>query len=139
MTNFTTKLNLNNEGFCQTNDSVLALSGCTYIISTGRLKYCTDQSSLYVARSVVDAGFVTGLTSPMGTRICTIENLYFTGVTNGITLSGKKVKLGGALTGNTTITGAHSLSLCNGALLNTQCGYQISGNTIFRTSITNLS
>ena len=58
---------------------------------------------------------------------------------NGLTKSGANVRLGGALTGNTTITGAYTLNLCTNAKLNTQCGYQISGVTMFRTSMTALS
>ena len=56
-----------------------------------------------------------------------------TGATNGLNInSGKQVGLGGTLTGDTCITGAYTLSLCSGALLNTQSGYQISGITMFR-------
>jgi len=56
------------------------------------------------------------------------------GATNGLSVTGTKIKLGGALTGNTALTGAYTLSVCDGAKLNTTCGYQISGVTVFRTS-----
>lgn len=61
------------------------------------------------------------------------------GSVNGLSKTGSSIKLGGTLTGNTTITGAYSLNLCNGAKLNTQYGYQISGVTMFRTSTSTIS
>lgn len=58
---------------------------------------------------------------------------------NGLNVIGTNIRLGGALTGNTTITGAYTLNICNSALLNTACGYQISGNTVLRTSVNDIS
>jgi trimeric autotransporter adhesin len=53
---------------------------------------------------------------------------------NGLTKNiNNSVVLGGALTGNTALTGAFTLSVCGGAKLNTTCGYQISGSTILKT------
>ena len=62
-----------------------------------------------------------------------------TGGTNGLTKVGKNLKLGGTLTENTLIDGAYTLNLCNGAQLNTQYGYQISGSTILRASTKSLT
>ena len=53
---------------------------------------------------------------------------------NGLNKIGNNVRLGGALTGNTAITGSYTLSLTGGTQLNTTLGYQISGSTILRTS-----
>jgi hypothetical protein len=61
--------------------------------------------------------------------------------TNGLTKTLNATCLGGALTQATALTGAYTLSVCGGANLNTTCGYQISGATIFdvsRKSLTNI-
>lgn len=58
---------------------------------------------------------------------------------NGLNVIGTNVRLGGALTGNTAITGAYTLSVCNNAKLNTTCGYYISGCTILKTSTNDIS
>lgn len=52
-----------------------------------------------------------------------------TGATNGLSTTGAKIKLGGALTGNTSLTGAYTLNICGGANLSAD-RYQISGTTI---------
>ena len=54
---------------------------------------------------------------------------------NGLTKTATNVVLGGALTGNTTISGGHTVNFCTNAKVNTQCGYQISGVTMFRTAM----
>lgn len=100
----------------------------------GTIKYFTDQSSTYSAPSLVDGGYVTGITSSIISGVITIENNYISGATNGLTKADKDVILGGALTGDTALTGAHTLSICSGAKLNTDSGYQISGTTVFRAS-----
>ena len=91
---FNTKISLDNSKVMQADSCLLTLSGDTKIDALGTLQYCTDQSSTYIARSVVDAAYVTGRTSSNSS----------TGVTNGLTKIGQKVILGGALTGATTIT-----------------------------------
>lgn len=60
---FKTNQSLINAGFNQKAGQTLSLSGNTLIGSTATLKYYTDQSSTYTARSVVDAAYVTGKTS----------------------------------------------------------------------------
>jgi len=66
-----------------------------------------------------------------------------TGATNGLTKipygSAYRVKLGGALTGDTSLTGAYTMHICSGAKLNTTCGYQISGTTLLRASTNNIN
>jgi hypothetical protein len=87
------------------------------------MQYCADYSVNYQCLSLVNAGWVTGNTGG-GT---------ITGSTNGLSVSGKNIGLGGVLTGNTSITGAHTLNICGGASLNTRDGYQQSGSTILKT------
>jgi hypothetical protein len=58
---------------------------------------------------------------------------------NGLSKVGSSVVLGGALTGNTSLTGNYSLNICSGAKLNTTCGYQISGVTFFDATRNSLS
>ena len=81
------------------------LTGNTTIGTSGvySLRYDTDSSPYYINRSLVDAAYVTGITS------CgiTIAN-------NGLTKNGKTVSLGGSLTGDTTIDiGANIFNLCS--------------------------
>jgi hypothetical protein len=70
---------------------------------------------------------------------CTLSASGIQTANNGLNVIGSNVRLGGALTGNTSITGAYTLSICGGAILNTTCGYQVSGSTIFRTSPNTIS
>ena len=90
---FKTNQSLVNEGFNQISGQTLSLSGNTLIGNSATLKYSGDQSSAYVARSIVDADYVTGLTCQ---AILTASN--------GLTKVGTNVIFGGALTGNTNIT-----------------------------------
>jgi len=85
-------------------------------------------SSYYTLRSIPDVDFVTGLTSQIATT-----------ASNGLTNVGNNIVLGGVLTGNTELTGNYTLSICSGAKINSTCGYQISGITIFRTANSTLS
>lgn len=80
---FKTNQSLINDGFNQISGQTLSLSGNTLIGSTGSLKYCSDQSDAYVARSVVDAEYVTGLTSAIR-NIGSVGQLIYRS-TSGIT------------------------------------------------------
>ena len=107
-------------------------SSCGVITDSGTnggIRYAGDYSGNYVNRSLVDKAYVTGLTTTSGVQTAN----------NGLNKIGTNVRLGGALTGNTTITGAYTLSLTGGTQLNTTLGYQISGNTILRTSPNDIS
>lgn len=124
------------------NSMVIALyatSGMTFATSIGgvsrgmkldgaALAYDACYHADYTKRSLVDKEYVTGITS---TLVATANN--------GLNRIGSNIRLGGALTGNTTITGAYTLNICNGAELNTQCGYQISGFTMFTTSVNDIN
>ncbi len=128
-TTVSTKISLDNKKVVQSSGKILTLSGNTLIASSGTLKYLTDTSSTYDARSVTDAGFVTGLTSAISsnlssnyytktvinnytgatdTRIGDIESdvaISLTGASNGLTKVGDHdVKLGGVITESTIIT-----------------------------------
>jgi len=107
----------------------LVLSGITAIIGStgygfGGLKYANDNSTYFTKRSLPDIAYVTGLTGSLGIQTAN----------NGLTKSALNVRLGGTLTGNTSIRGAYTLNLTGGTRLNTNLGYQISGNTILRTA-----
>ena len=65
------------------------------------IQYCADYSSGFVARSIPDAEWVTGQTSTSGVQTAV----------NGLTKTGTEVKLGGTLTGSTTISGAQTFNL----------------------------
>lgn len=81
--------------------------------------YNADYSANYTNRSLVDKGYVLSVTAG-GINAC-----------NGLTKSGSAIILGGTLTGNTSIKGNYTLSICCNTKLNTTCGLQISGTTIF--------
>jgi hypothetical protein len=70
------------------------------------LVYGADYSAKYGPRSLVDKGYVDSQAGGGGT---------ITGATNGLSVSGKDIILGGPLTGNTDITGAatHQLNATN--------------------------
>jgi hypothetical protein len=61
-------------------------------------------------------------------------SLGITTANNGLNVIGSNVRLGGALTGNTSISANYTLTIGSCAKLNTECGYQISGNTILCTA-----
>ena len=82
--------------------------------TNGGIRYGGDYSGNYVERSLVDAGYVTGLTSAIMDDVYEIQQelpLTLTGVTNGLTKEDRDVKLGGTLTEPTTISGSQSLNL----------------------------
>jgi hypothetical protein len=60
---FTTKLDLINAKFCQSDGGLLTLSGDTRIHDVGTLQYTSNQCATYVARSVPDVAYVTGKTA----------------------------------------------------------------------------
>jgi len=99
---FISKITLTNDKVCQSCSDTLTLCGNTFISNVGRIAYTTDQSNTYTIRSLVDKGYVTGLTSTS-----------ITSAGNGLTKSSQSVRLGGALTGNTSITGAYTLGFSN--------------------------
>jgi hypothetical protein len=59
---YRTNQNLVDTGFNQTSGQTLSLSGNTLIANSATFRYDTNQHSRYVARSIVDAEYVTGLT-----------------------------------------------------------------------------
>jgi len=120
-------IRVNNTGaiLLTTNNATLPIC----ITSPNAMKYAGDYSGTYTARSIPDAAWVTGKTSTAGIQTAN----------NGLTKQGTNVRLGGALTGNTSITGAFTLNINGSALLSTQCGYQIANQTILRTTNSNTS
>lgn len=80
---FKTNQSLINSGFNQKTGQTLSLSGNTLVGSTATLKYSSDQSSVYTARSVADAAYVTGKTSVVR-NIGSVGQVIYRSV-NGIT------------------------------------------------------
>ena len=97
---FNTKLELNNNKFYQATGDTLSLCGSNAV---GCAHYLTDKSAYFnvTPRAIPDVSWVTGKTT------CGI-----TTANNGLTKQGQNVKLGGSLTGDTTIcTGAHEFCI----------------------------
>lgn len=81
--------------------------------------YGGDYSLTYVARSLVDAAYVTGLTNGLDSRLDVIEPIYVTGATNGLSKSGAHlVELGGVLTDETTIVTSGATFILDGGNTN---------------------
>lgn len=80
---YRTNQSLIDTGFRQTSGETLTLCGNTVIGNTAMLKYESDMSGTYTARSVVDAEYVTGVTSCIS-DIGSIGQIIYRGV-SGIT------------------------------------------------------
>ena len=80
---FKTNQGLINAGFNQSSGGTLTLSGNTILADSGIFQYLNDKSSTYVARSVVDAEYVTGLTSAI-TTIGSVNQVIYRDI-SGIT------------------------------------------------------
>lgn len=78
---YRTNQSLIDTGFRQTSGDTLTLCGNTTIGTTATLKYESDMSSTYTARSVVDAEYVTGITSGI-TRVGSNTQIIYRGVSN---------------------------------------------------------
>jgi len=92
-----------------------------FTATTGTLRYGGDYSGNYNIRSLVDKGYVTGIT----TTLTTTAN-------NGITKSGQNFRLGGTLTGNTIIDGNNKNLYFR--FLNTGGTFNVSGSTGYNLS-----
>jgi len=79
------------------NTLITTASGSKLEIAGFPINYTTDLSANFTSKSLVDKGYVTGIT----TTLTTTAN-------NGITKSGQNFRLGGTLTGNTTILNNNS-------------------------------
>ena len=101
---FTTKLDLTNNKFFQSDGLTLTLSGDTRIPSVGTIAY-TTQPTLSCLQ-LANAAYVTGCTAALGNVV--------TGATNGLTKTGKNVGLGGTLTGDTSINADSNSLYVNG-------------------------
>ncbi|MFW6377063.1 MAG: hypothetical protein ACOCZ5_00310 [bacterium] len=87
-------------------------SGAEYtdLGANGGIKYGSDYSINYTARSLVDVDYVTGITS----NLEAVTDVALTGATNGLTSNSNVVELGGDLTKNTGINGnggSHNFSI----------------------------
>ena len=114
-----------NNGLTKSGNTVLlggTLTGATVFTKSGTgslLKYAASYSGEYDARTLPDAGFVTGLTSQS-----------VTGATNGITKTGQGIKLGGTtpLSEATSICGA-GFALSLGTAGNKVGAFQVNANS----------
>jgi len=111
----TTVLGVDNEGFL-----LSTTGGSVTFDDGGGLKYGGDYRSEFIGQSIPDVNYVTGLTSGnvdiltfTGYTATTqsIIDKTITGGTNGLVSGGRKVGLGGNLTGDTTISGLDSHKL----------------------------
>ena len=100
--------------------------------------YGGNYSANFVPRSLVDKGYVTGLTSAidgeisgLDARLDVIEPIYVTGTTNGLSKDGAHlVKLGGTLSEPTTVLGSQILNInVNELNLTGATGIYLSGAT----------
>lgn len=99
----------------------------TAITNKRGIQYADDYSATFVARSLVDAGFVTGLTSTSGIQTAC----------NGLTKEGNVVVLGGTLTGNTEIdVDSYEFTICNSnSCVTIQDGYAELGTDSGETAV----
>lgn len=98
----------------------------TSITSDTPLSYGSDLSASYNSRSLIDYGFLTGYTSSGGA---------FT-ANNGLSKSGNNVRLGGSLTGDTSIDGNFNLNLGSTTPLNSfyaNVDDGVNGGTLYAT------
>lgn len=87
------------------NTTITTATGSRLNIAGYPMQYATNMSANFGARSLVDKGYVTGLTSSLGGG-------GITGATNGLTKSPNgNIRLGGSLTGATTIVGTTANTL----------------------------
>ena len=118
--------------------------GITYVVGTRMSQVTVNGISASNHANLsnlnwVDSGHIGANSSvaafdSVGNATTILQSAFTPTANNGLNIIGTNVRLGGALTGNTTITGAYTLNICNSAQLNTALGYQISGVTILRTS-----
>lgn len=87
----------------------------TFSGTSNALYYDGDYSLMYNERTLPDVAYVTGITSTIETQVA--EGI--TGATNGLTKIGQDVCLGGALTTDVIISGAHTLALSSLTAFNT--------------------
>ena len=93
-------------------------------------KYDIDYSAQFVPRSLVDKGYVTGLTSSIGSS--------FT-ANNGLTKNGSNFRLGGTLTGTTSVIGSQILNLGTTASRLSQFNSNTSGAIGLNTSTNSIT
>ncbi len=93
--------------------------------------------------NVLSGGTVSSIPIKYNVGNCLVLNCadmnVVSAASNGLTKVGNTIVLGGALTGNTTLSGNYTLNISGGAKINTTCGYQISGATMFSAGHSTLS
>jgi len=94
--------------------------------------YVSDISKYYILKDIANADSIGGWEEFITGSGTTIVYNGITGATNGLTVTGNVAKLGGELTGNTSITGNYTLNISGNTRLSTDSGYQISGLTVLK-------
>jgi hypothetical protein len=117
-------LGFNNTILNLTGSTAVNISGPTKLLSTPATGVGTD--NILVWNSTDKCVKTISCSCIIGGAITTANN--------GLNKVGSNVRLGGALTGNTAITGNYTLNFCSGSKINSDSGYQISGETVLRTS-----
>jgi hypothetical protein len=141
---FNTKISLDNGKVIQPDGCQLTLSGDTKIDAVGTIQYTTDQSGSYVARSLVDAAYVTGKTNCSSA----ISLKAITGVTNGLTkIDCHNACLGGNVTTSLSVTPVAAATITVGTATNrilettgctniqNQTGNEVDGITVNATQV----
>ena len=124
-----TKIDLSDNKVEQLSNEILHLSGCTYVFGQFIVQSGSTLSIL------PNHGIGKVLTSDSGGtatwEIIPTVIIPITGATNGLGVTGKKIKLGGALTGNTTIDILTSdLYLCSSTNINRGISLNQTGNEL---------
>src|ERR1035437_6943893 len=112
-----TKIDLSDNKVEQLSNEILHLSGCTY--TYGQFAFQSG-STLSILPNHGTGKVLTSNSGGTATwQVIPTVVVPITGATNGLSVTGKKIKLGGALTGNTTINILTSnLYLCSSTNIN---------------------
>ena len=131
-----TKPNFSSNKFEQCSGDTMNLSGCTQIFGTFDIE---SGATLSICNNIGVGKVLTSDASGNATWQEAGRSGTITGGTNGLSTVGSNIVLGGALTGDTTISGAYTLALTGDTNLSTYTGYQISGVTMLKTSTNAIS
>jgi hypothetical protein len=124
-----TKLDLSDNKFEQLSNEILHLSGCTHVFGQFQLE---SGSTLSILPNHDTGKVLTSNSGGTATwQVIPTIIIPITGATNGLGVTGKKIKLGGALTGNTTIDILTSdLYLCSSTNINRGISLNQTGNEL---------
>jgi hypothetical protein len=124
-----TKLDLSDNKFEQLSNEILHLSGCTHVFGQFQLE---SGSTLSILPNHDTGKVLTSNSGGTATwQVIPTIIIPITGATNGLSVTDKKIKLGGQLTGNTTIDILTSdLNLCSSTNINRGISLNQTGNEL---------